>query len=83
MSYVLLEITTFWKIQMEDQVYVGEVSFLSLTWLQRRQKNKSLTLNKNTAILQRDKGNCTVVLDESQYKLNTLLKPGAYDLPNQ
>jgi hypothetical protein len=36
---------------------------------------KSLRLNKDIGILQADKGNCTVMLDESKYedKLNTLL----------
>jgi hypothetical protein len=29
---------------------------------------KSLRLNKETRILQADKGNCTVVFDESKYK---------------
>jgi hypothetical protein len=39
---------------------------------------KSLKLNKDNRILQADKGNCTVVLDVSEYrnKLNHLLDPG-------
>jgi hypothetical protein len=39
---------------------------------------KSLRLNKDTRILQADKRNCTVVLDESKYKdkLNILPSPG-------
>jgi hypothetical protein len=42
---------------------------------------KSLSLNKDIRILQADKGNCTVVLDESKYKekLNTLLESGVYE----
>ncbi|PNF42699.1 hypothetical protein B7P43_G14177 [Cryptotermes secundus] len=42
---------------------------------------KSLRLNKEIRILQADKGNCTVVLDESKYKdkLNTLLESGVYE----
>jgi hypothetical protein len=42
---------------------------------------KSLRLNKNIRILQADKGNCTVVMDESEYKdkLNTLLESGVYE----
>jgi hypothetical protein len=43
---------------------------------------KSLKLNKYLRILQADKGNCTVMLDNSEYKdkLNTLLKSGDYEL---
>jgi hypothetical protein len=43
---------------------------------------KSLKLNKYIRILQADKGNCTVMLDNSEYKdkLNTLLKSGDYEL---
>jgi hypothetical protein len=39
---------------------------------------KSLMLNKDMRVLQADKGSCTVVLDESEYKdkLNTLLESG-------
>jgi hypothetical protein len=42
---------------------------------------KSLRLNKDIRILQADKGHCTVVLDESEYKdkLNTLLESGVYE----
>jgi hypothetical protein len=42
---------------------------------------KSLRHNNDIRILQEDKGNCTVVLDESKYKdkLNTLLESGAYE----
>ncbi|PNF20184.1 hypothetical protein B7P43_G16972 [Cryptotermes secundus] len=42
---------------------------------------KSLRLNKEIRILRADKGNCTVVLDESEYKdkLNTLLESGVYE----
>jgi hypothetical protein len=42
---------------------------------------KSLRLNKDIRILRADKGNCTVVLDESEYKdkLNTLLESGVYE----
>ena len=38
-------------------------------------------LNKDIRLLQADKGNCTVVLDESEYKdkLNTLLESGIYE----
>jgi hypothetical protein len=41
---------------------------------------KYLRLNKDIRILQVDKGNCKVVLDESKYKskLNTLLDSGVY-----
>jgi hypothetical protein len=41
---------------------------------------KSLKLNKDIRILQADKGNCTVMLDESEYrnKLNLLLDSGIY-----
>jgi hypothetical protein len=37
--------------------------------------------NKNIRIFQADKGNCTVILDESKYKdkLNTLLESGVYE----
>jgi hypothetical protein len=40
-----------------------------------------LRLNKEIRILQADKGNCTVVFDESKYKekLNTLLESGVYE----
>jgi hypothetical protein len=43
---------------------------------------KSLRLNKDIRILQEDKGNCMVVLDESKYKdkLNTLVEYGVYVL---
>jgi hypothetical protein len=43
---------------------------------------ESLRLNKDIRILQEDKGNCTMVLDESKYKdkLNTLVESGAYKL---
>jgi hypothetical protein len=42
---------------------------------------KSLRLNKDIRILKADKGNSTVVLDESQYKdkLNILLESGVYE----
>jgi hypothetical protein len=42
---------------------------------------KSLKLNKDIRTLQADKGNWTVVLDESKYKdkLNTLLESGVYE----
>jgi hypothetical protein len=42
---------------------------------------KSLRLNKEIRIFQADEGNCTVVLDESQYKdkLNTLPESGVYE----
>ncbi|XP_023718596.1 uncharacterized protein LOC111870496 [Cryptotermes secundus] len=42
---------------------------------------KSLRLNKEIMILRADKSNCTVVLDESEYKdkLNTLLESGVYE----
>jgi hypothetical protein len=42
---------------------------------------KSLKLNKDIRILQADKGNCTVVLDDSEYKakLNTLLSLEVYE----
>ncbi|PNF20263.1 hypothetical protein B7P43_G15436 [Cryptotermes secundus] len=42
---------------------------------------KSLRINKEIRILRVDKGNCTVVLDESKYKdkLNTLLGSGFYE----
>jgi hypothetical protein len=46
---------------------------------------KSLRQHKDTRILQADKGNCTVVFDESKYKekLNTLLEFSFYEpLPN-
>jgi hypothetical protein len=41
---------------------------------------KSLRLNKDIRILQADKGNCTVVFDESTYKdkSSTLLESGVY-----
>jgi hypothetical protein len=41
---------------------------------------KSLRLDKDIRILQADKGNCTLVLDESKYKdkPNTLLDSGIY-----
>jgi hypothetical protein len=41
----------------------------------------SLRLNKNIRILQADKGNCKVVMYESEYKdkLNTLLESGVYE----
>jgi hypothetical protein len=43
---------------------------------------KSLKLNKNIRILLADKGNCSVVLDETTYKdkLNTLLESRAYEI---
>jgi hypothetical protein len=43
---------------------------------------KSLKHNKDIRILQADKGNCTVVLDDSEYrnKLNHLLDSGVYEL---
>jgi hypothetical protein len=42
---------------------------------------KSLRLNQDIRILPADKGNCTVVLDESKYndKINTLLESGVYE----
>jgi hypothetical protein len=42
---------------------------------------KSLRFNKDIRILQADKGNCTVVFDESKCKekLNTLLESSVYD----
>jgi hypothetical protein len=42
---------------------------------------RSLRLNKDIRILLADKGNCTVVLDESEYKdkLNTLLRVQVYE----
>jgi hypothetical protein len=42
---------------------------------------RSLRLNKDIRILLADKGNCTVVLDESEYKdkLNTLLEYRVYE----
>jgi hypothetical protein len=42
---------------------------------------KSFRLNKKIGVLQADKGNCTVVLEESEYKekLNTLLESGVYE----
>jgi hypothetical protein len=42
---------------------------------------RSLRLNKDIRILHADKGNCTVVLDESAYKdkLNSLLEYGVYE----
>jgi hypothetical protein len=42
---------------------------------------KSLRLNRDIRILQADKGNCTVVLDEPKYKnkFNTLLDSGVYE----
>jgi hypothetical protein len=42
---------------------------------------KSLKQDKDIRILQADKGNCTVVLDEVEYKnkLNTLLQSGSYE----
>jgi hypothetical protein len=42
---------------------------------------RSLRLNQDIRILPADKGNCTVVLDESKYndKINTLLESGAYE----
>jgi hypothetical protein len=42
---------------------------------------KSLRLNKSITILKADKGNCTVVFDESKYKekLNTLLDSRVYE----
>jgi hypothetical protein len=41
---------------------------------------RSLRLNKDIRILQADKGNCSVMLDESKYKdkLTTLLEPVVY-----
>jgi hypothetical protein len=41
---------------------------------------QSLRLNRDIRTQQADKGNCTVVLDESKYnKLNTLLESGVYE----
>jgi hypothetical protein len=42
---------------------------------------KSLRLNQDIRMLPADKGNCTVVLDESKYndKTNTLLESGVYE----
>jgi hypothetical protein len=42
---------------------------------------KSLRLNKDIRLLQADKGNYTVMLDEFKYedKLNTLLESGVYE----
>jgi hypothetical protein len=42
---------------------------------------RSLRLNQDIRILPADKGNCTVVLDESKYndKINTLLESGVYE----
>jgi hypothetical protein len=40
---------------------------------------RCLRLKKDIKILQADKGSCTVVLDESKYKLNTLLESGVYE----
>jgi hypothetical protein len=42
---------------------------------------RSLRLNTDIRIIQADKGNCTVVLDESKYKdkLKTLLEFGVYE----
>jgi CO dehydrogenase/acetyl-CoA synthase beta subunit len=42
---------------------------------------KSLKNNKEIRILQADKGNCTVVLNESAYKekISNLLEPEVYD----
>jgi hypothetical protein len=42
---------------------------------------KSLRLKKDIRILQADKGNCTMVFDESKHKekLNTLLESGVYE----
>jgi hypothetical protein len=43
---------------------------------------KSLKLNKNIRILLEDKGNCSIVLDETTYqdKLNTLFECRAYEI---
>jgi hypothetical protein len=42
---------------------------------------KTLSLNKEIKILQADKGNCTVIMDESEYrnKLNTMPQSGVYE----
>jgi hypothetical protein len=42
---------------------------------------KSLRLNKDIRILPADKGNCSVVLEEMEYrdKIDTLLKSGVYE----
>jgi len=42
---------------------------------------KSLKENKDTRLLQADKGNCIVVLDDSEYKhaLNSLQESGVYE----
>jgi hypothetical protein len=43
---------------------------------------KSLKINKQIRILQADKGNCTVVLNESTYKekISSLLESGVYEI---
>jgi hypothetical protein len=42
---------------------------------------KSLKLNEDIRILPADKGNCTIIVDETQYrdKINIVLKSGFYE----
>jgi hypothetical protein len=67
---------------MEDQNYVGEIQ-ASTPNLSKQEfiALKSLKHNKNIRISQADKGICTVVLDDSEYrdKLNLLLDSGVYE----
>jgi hypothetical protein len=62
---------------LEDQIYATKVKPITSNITQEEYRAiKSLKLNKNIRILPADKGNCSVVLDETTYKdkLNKLLE---------
>jgi hypothetical protein len=71
--------TLGWKIRSMFERSMSSRSDISKKELKAM---RSLLLNKNIRILKATKGNCTIVLDESEYKdkLNTLLESGFYEL---
>jgi hypothetical protein len=71
---------------MEFRLEVRTISEKSKSSILNRNRKelkvvKSFRVNRGIRILQVHKGNCTVVLDESEYKdkLNNLLKSGVYE----
>lgn len=61
-----------------DKVHAGNGKAI-LSWLDQQgfQSRRSLRLDKDIRILLADKGNCTIILDESVYKkLHMLLESG-------
>jgi hypothetical protein len=74
----ILGMEFIWKVRSMLQKSKSPISNISKKELKAL---RSLRLNKDIRILPADKNNCTIVLDELEYrdKFNTLLKSGVYE----